>query len=139
MRRLSAFLFPAVALAWLASAAGAVTMPGGAVVTWIAGSAGEAPWTPGANLTNNCDTSGDVTSCVGQYTWMGTKLTWDLDTDPDPFVTNAITVTNNTGFTQTYTLLVTLPISPALTPATLMGGSIQGGLTSDSSAGTLSS
>jgi hypothetical protein len=141
MRRLSWFLAPALALAWLAGAASAVTMPGGAVVTWQVATGenplGTAPWTSG--VTNNCTSpGGDVTQCVGDYTWSGAKLTWNLSTDPDPFVTNIITVQNNTAFTQTYVLLVTLPIAPA-GPSTLIGGSIQGGLTSDASAGTLSS
>jgi hypothetical protein len=109
-------------------------------VTWQVANGGNplgtAPWTSG--VTNNCSSGGDVTQCVGNYTWSGATLTWDLSTDPDPFVTNSITVTNNTLNTQTYVLLVTLPIAPA-GPSTLIGGSIQGGLTSDATAGTLSS
>ena len=34
---------------------------------------------------------------------------------------------------------MTLPVSPTITPSSLMGGSVQGGVTSDGTAGTVSS
>jgi hypothetical protein len=138
MRRLTFLLVPA--LAWLASAAGAVTLPAGAEVTWsVDGNA--APWTAG--VTNTCGAAPggteDDTNCVGNYSWGGATLGWDLTYDPDPFVTSNFSVTNNTLATQTYVITVTLPIFPALTPSSLLGGSVQGGVTSDGTAGTVSS
>ncbi len=47
----------------------------------------------------------------------------------DPFISASVDVVNNTASTQIYTLIFTLPISPAITGASRMGGSTQGGLT----------
>ncbi|MEC9374250.1 MAG: hypothetical protein VYC34_10420 [Planctomycetota bacterium] len=68
--------------------------------------------------------------------WM---LDWDAIADPDPFVNAGIVLTNNSGMTQTFTFTVILPIAPAVTPASLIGGTIQGGVTGDAGGGTVSS
>lgn len=138
MRRLAFLLVPALGL--FAHAAGAVTLPSGTTVDWsVNGNA--APWTTG--VTNECNAApggtADDTQCVGSYSWAGATLDWDLTYDPDPFVTSNFSILNATAFTQTYVVLVTLPISPAVVPSSLIGGSVQGGATSDGSAATVSS
>jgi hypothetical protein len=48
---------------------------------------------------------------------------WDSSYDVDPFVTNNFSVTNISAFTQTFDILVTLPIVPT-GPLTSMTGSV---------------
>ncbi len=120
-RRLAWLLAPLMAL--LASGAGATTLPSGLDVNWsVNGNA--APFTSG--VTNVCvPGGGDATECTGQYGWGGASLTWDVTSDPDPFVNSVFGFTNNTAFTQTYILTATLPIAPPIPGATLIGGSSQ--------------
>lgn len=66
---------------------------------------------------------------LGELVNTGWSLSWDCTVDPDPFVTANIVVTNNMAVTQTFSLLMVLPIAPAITPATLMDGSIIGTVT----------
>lgn len=74
------------------------------------------------------------------------SLGWSMLADPDmsrgaggPVSLMAgITLQNNTGVTQTISLLATLPISSALAPSTLIGGSASGTLTADIDGGTMS-
>jgi len=54
---------------------------------------------------------------------------WGVTGDPDPVVSSNLTVTNNSAVTQTFTSLVVLPIAPAVTPSSLIGGSISGSVT----------
>ena len=75
---------------------------------------------------------------VGEAVRTGWTLRWNMSVDPDPFVTSNVTVINNTAAIQTYTFIVTLPVLP-ISPSSVMGGSVQGGITSDNTAGTLSS
>src|SRR4051812_38309554 len=53
----------------------------------------------------------------------------DMSVDNDPFISASVDVVNNTAFVQNYTLIFTLPVSPAITGGSRMGGSVQGGLT----------
>lgn len=53
---------------------------------------------------------------------------WDMSFDPDPVVTGITSVTNVGVAPQQFTLTFTLPVAPVL-PSSLMGGSIQGGVT----------
>jgi hypothetical protein len=55
--------------------------------------------------------------------------------DSDPVVTGTTAVTNLFNVTQQITLLFTLPISPALTPSTLTGGSYRGTVTDNNGDG----
>lgn len=55
-------------------------------------------------------------------------LSFGLELDPDPFVNNTFTLTNNTAVTQTYTISVVLPVTPALPPFTQTFGTISGTL-----------
>ncbi len=63
---------------------------------------------------------------VGGGTW--TLTSWSISTSPDPVVNATTAITNTSAVTQTFTLLVTLPIS-AIPGGTLVGGSVQGGAT----------
>ena len=54
---------------------------------------------------------------------------WNLSIDPDPTITNVISVTNNTLSPQSFIISVLLPTSPAFGPPSLIRGSIQGGAT----------
>jgi hypothetical protein len=56
-------------------------------------------------------------------------VVWNVEGNADPFVTNFFTVTNNQAFTDLFTLTVLLPISPAITPSSIMLGSIVGTVT----------
>ena len=56
-------------------------------------------------------------------------LTWDMTVDPDPFINAVFGLTNNTNAYQTYTLSAQLLIAPAITPSSLIGGSMGGSLT----------
>lgn len=82
--------------------------------------------------------SGDVFEFVGSWSNGDVDLTWDILADPDPFINGNVAVTNNTAMTQTFMLDVTLPIAPTL-PTSVLGGSVQGGITADADGGTLSS
>jgi hypothetical protein len=66
-------------------------------------------------------------------------MTWDIQADPDPFLTASFSITNNTNATQTYTTTIFLPIAPALSAPTLIGGSAQVGISTDDNGGTVSS
>jgi PEP-CTERM motif len=47
----------------------------------------------------------------------------------DPFISASVNVVNNTASIQNYTLIFTLPISPAVVGGSRIGGSTQGGVT----------
>ncbi len=55
---------------------------------------------------------------------------YNITGDPDPFIQSNIALVNNMGVTQTFTIIVDLPIAPALIPSSLLGGSV-GGSTTD--------
>lgn len=58
----------------------------------------------------------------------------DFTYDEDPFVTGGLTAYNPSGSTQTYTFIFTSPVSPAITPTSLYGGSMSGSITAGMSA-----
>ena len=60
---------------------------------------------------------------------------WSLFLDSDPVVSASVAVTNLSAVTQQYTLLFTLPVSPAIPGGTVIGGSIQGGATDNNGNG----
>jgi hypothetical protein len=70
----------------------------------------------------------------GTYTYTGDYYAtdWELDYDllakPDPFVNAVYGLTNNSNITQTFILTVILPVSPPITPTSLMGGSTGGSI-----------
>jgi hypothetical protein len=70
----------------------------------------------------------------GSYTYSGDYYApdWGLDYDllakDDPFVNAVYGLTNNSNITQTFILTVLLPVSPPITPSSLMGGSTGGSI-----------
>jgi hypothetical protein len=75
--------------------------------------------------TQRCSGSG----LVMQTAAGGMRLdSWDIHVDGDPVVTGPVVVTNLAGVTQQFTFLFTVPTGP-VGPATLTGGSVQGGMT----------
>jgi hypothetical protein len=85
--------------------------------------------------------SGENFVCSGNNLNMGdlTLNNWSLTLDRDPVQTAIIAVTNNTLAIQQFTLTFSLPIV-AIPGGTLIGGSIQGGVTDNNSgSATLSS
>jgi len=75
------------------------------------------------------------------YNPAGTSLRlYNMSLSIDPFISASVDVVNTTASTQIYTLIFTLPISPAITSGSLMGGSTQGGITdaNNDGIGTLS-
>jgi len=82
--------------------------------------------------------NGNMFSYVGSQSNSDWELNWDILADPDPFINSNISVTNNMASTQTFMLNVSLPIAPSL-PDSVLGGSVQGGISADADGGTLSS
>jgi hypothetical protein len=106
-------------LAVCANAAGATPIPGVQVSLQVNSNT---PWV--------ASPVGETTADENQFTFEGTEvktgwtLGWNMLVDVDPFVNGTFSITNNTLATQTYTFIVTLPITPAVTPSSLVGGSI---------------
>ena len=80
--------------------------------------------------------AGDTFGCAGSDIDMGELNldSWSMTFDPDPVVTGTVAVTNNTLAIQQFTLTFTLPIA-AIPGATLIGGSVQGGVTDNTGDG----
>jgi hypothetical protein len=49
--------------------------------------------------------------------------------DADPFINAVYGLTNNANITQNFTLVVSIPVAPQITPSSLMGGSTGGSIT----------
>jgi hypothetical protein len=83
------------------------------------------------------ETSAVTASCqVGNLTLAGVTLSNVLlSLDSDPVVSAEIAVQNLFSAPQQITLLVTLPIAPAVTPSSLTGGSVAGGVTDNNGDG----
>ena len=83
-------------------------------------------------------TGGDTFTCSGSNLQMGgqyglTLDSWSLNLNPDPIVTGTTSVTNNSSSAQQFTLIFTLPAT--VSPSSLMGGSLQGGVTDNNGNG----
>jgi hypothetical protein len=80
------------------------------------------------------ETGATTLRCAGSNLVMetsegGMRLdSWDILVDGDPVVTGPVVVTNLAGVTQQFTFTFTVPTGP-VGPATLTGGSVQGGMT----------
>lgn len=85
----------------------------------------------------------DISNCSGsgaEIDWGGMTAAmsidnWNVLIDPDPVISGTASVTNNTLATQWYTLIFSLPIAPSIPGGTLIGGSIQGGVTDNTGNG----
>lgn len=126
----------AAALLW---AGQALAVPVEVYFSWGAG--------PTQNTTYDASALGEVDNGDGTYSYTGAatppsggsgwNLSWDVTVKEDPFIDGVFAVTNNTGSTQTYTIVFTLPVTPAITPSSLSGASVIGNLTVDGDGGTL--
>lgn len=74
------------------------------------------------------DTNERLWNLLGQAQNSDFKIDFSVDVDPDPFVSNAFTLTNNTAFTQTFSVTVTLPVMPAVPAFTQTFGSLSGSI-----------
>jgi hypothetical protein len=100
---------------------------------------------PTQNTTYDATELGEHDNEDGTFTYDGSaaaggggwNLSWDVTVKQDPFIDGIIAVTNNTAATQTYTIIFTLPVAPAITPSSLSGASVVGGLTVNNNGGTL--
>jgi hypothetical protein len=118
----------ALALLW---AGPALAVPVQVYFSWGGG--------PTQNTTYNSTQLGETDNGDGTYSYDGSavaggggwNLSWDVTVKEDPFIDGVFAVTNNTGSTQTYTIIFTLPVSPAVTPSSLTGASAIGNLTVD--------
>ncbi len=61
---------------------------------------------------------------------------WDITAKADPWVSANITFLNSTANPQIYTVTITQPIMPPITPTTLIGGSMGGSVTDANFSGT---
>jgi hypothetical protein len=78
----------------------------------------------------------------GTYQYAGARthdanwlLSWNYNVDPDPAVNGVFSITNTLGVTNSYTVIVTFPLSIPITPSSLTGGSVQGGVTDNNGNG----
>ncbi|MCL4686413.1 PEP-CTERM sorting domain-containing protein [Myxococcota bacterium] len=85
----------------------------------------------GSNGELSC-VGGGLTGTAGGWT----VNSWNLFVDPDPTVSNSISVTNNTLATQTFIFSVTLPVSLTFGPPSFIKGSISGSATDNNGAGS---
>jgi hypothetical protein len=85
----------------------------------------------------------DVGNGVFNYTdtvfGPGYTVGWDINAKgfDQPFISGNLVVVNQSLVTQTFQFTVNLPLSVAILPASLMGGSVAGGLTTDLDGGEL--
>lgn len=63
---------------------------------------------------------------VGAASTAEMSVEFDIEFDPDPFVSSAFTVINNSGVVSPFTVTVTVPVFPPLFAPTSMTGSISG-------------
>jgi hypothetical protein len=63
---------------------------------------------------------------------------WSINFKPDPYVSAGVNVKNTTSAIQTFTFIVTSPVSPPITPTSLHGGDMAGSFTTDPLGGTIS-
>jgi hypothetical protein len=85
-----------------------------------------------------CSPPGSTVDCSGTNLVGGPNWTlndWSISTDADPFVIFDFSVTNTSESTQNFT--ITIEEFTSFAGPTGTGGSVQGGLTADSTAGTL--
>jgi MYXO-CTERM domain-containing protein len=65
-------------------------------------------WNDVGTLTN---LGGDVWNYAGSMSNETWGFAWDIEFDPDPYITANLVVTNNSNSVQTFSLLMTLPVS----------------------------
>jgi uncharacterized protein (TIGR03382 family) len=122
----------------IAAAVGVLSTPASAGVTapeleiWLQVNDGPATgWTPLGMPNPN----GEGWLYQGSYSSPDWLLSASITADTEPFVNSVVGLTNNTSATQTYTLTVTMPITP-ITGGTLIGGSVGGSVTDSNNDGS---
>jgi len=82
-------------------------------------------WTPAIVSTGN----GYKVNDIGYNPAGASIFCYNMTLNFDPFISASVDIVNTTASVQTYTLTFTLPISPAITTGSFIGGSTQGGIT----------
>lgn len=94
---------------------------GGARSTWSAAT------NPGAYQTSvRYENGHSIYRIWGETSYEGFDVAFDVEFDPDPFVSSSFTVINNTGMFSPFTVTVTIPIFPPINVPTTITGSISG-------------
>lgn len=147
MRRTLSIFGAALAAGAFISAANAGVISENPVIIVTAGG-GEWEWNINGTPNNDEDDSynyeGSRTENAGNGSW---TLDWNINaTTADDagsrgsqtaFLFNNVVLTNNTGMTQDITITTMIPVAPAITPSSLMGGSASGTLTTNGDGGTM--
>ncbi len=149
MRRNFAFLGAALAAsAFVTTASAGISAADPTIVVTAGGGVWE--WglngSPNDNEDGSWNYDGTRTEDAGEGSW---TLDWNInasrnETDSTAraaqtaFVFNNLVLTNNTGMTQSVTMTTMIPIAPAITPSSLMGGSASGTLTTNGDGGSMS-
>ncbi|MFA5252977.1 MAG: hypothetical protein WC454_10400, partial [Phycisphaerae bacterium] len=63
---------------------------------------------------------------------------WEFTFESDPYVISWVSIKNTTSASQTYTITFTEPVTPAISPSSIYGGSVSGSLTTDPQGGYIS-
>jgi hypothetical protein len=72
----------------------------------------------------------------GTNNWGGATLSWhNVGINYDPYMSASVNVVNNTAFTQTYTLIFTMPIGSPILGGLLVGGSVGATFTDSNNSG----
>lgn len=100
-------------LSWLNSA--------GQTVSWSGSDTGTPTGTGAEEQFVGSFSQAPGTGGTGPGAW---ALSWDFTADVDPFVNGFFSLQNNSTIVQTYTLTVSLPITPPVVPVSTIGGSI---------------
>jgi hypothetical protein len=81
--------------------------------------------------------SGDTFNCSGSGLTVGTLTldSWNMTFDSDPQISGITAVTNNSGLTQQFTLIFTLPVAP-IPGSSLTRGSVGGSVTDSANSDT---
>ena len=87
------------------------------------------PYTPDVS-----DNGNGTYNYNGYYYGEGWELDFSALGDPDPFVSNVVGLTNNSGVTNNYTFIVVMP-SMSIAGGTVIGGSIGGSVTDSNNDG----
>ncbi|HSU54653.1 MAG TPA: PEP-CTERM sorting domain-containing protein [Candidatus Dormibacteraeota bacterium] len=81
--------------------------------------------------------SNSIVNNVGYTTANASLWFHDISVDSDPSISASVDVVNTTGSVQTYDLIFSMLVSPAITGSSLMGGSVQGGVTDTTGDGAI--
>jgi MYXO-CTERM domain-containing protein len=81
-------------------------------------------------LSEVSDLGGGTYNFAGSTTGTAFDFSWDVNANADPFVDAAVSVTNNTGVTQTFTTFMVLNVSVSYA-ASMMNGSVAATLTNN--------